>query len=495
MRRYIRDHQLIHAQDRVLIGVSGGPDSMALLHALCQLQRQLHIKVFAIHVHHHLREEEADNDSTYVQHRCREWGVPCKVISVNVHAYAEQHKVSKQVAARECRYQAFYRVAEEWECNKIAVAHHADDQVETVTMRLIRGTGLSGLTGIPLRREVEGTNLTIVRPLLSVKRMEIEDYCLKHDISPRHDSSNDSDAYTRNYIRHHVTPAMKELNPDIHSTISEMVDTILEEDRYMSVEAEKHISDILISVDEREARIYLVPLQRLPLALQRRVILLILNCLSERWRFSSQNWGKVHIDQILHVTKKTEGSQQLHLPGPWTFEREYEWLKVSKHADQSISGKRTGHTSDMLASLVEEGSVSWHVANTTYMITVKSVQQQSDRSAIHQTNPVSKRDEGGVQYKVQFDKQHIEGRLAVRTRRSGDKIQPLGMKGHKKVKDIFIDSKIPVSQRDKWPIIVDQAGILWIPGLKVAERGRCRSQSKDVIEVTVEKLREGQNFD
>jgi tRNA(Ile)-lysidine synthase len=472
--KHIKKHMLLQEGDRVLIAVSGGPDSMALLHWLWQNRKRWNLTLRAVHVNHQFRGTEADADQAYVEQICQAWAIPCSSQKINVPLYAKEHQLSKQVAARECRYHYFEQVAKELDFHKLALAHHSDDQVETVLMRFVRGAGLAGLSGIPTVRETGAYR--IIRPFMTLRKEQIESYCLRQQLSPRIDQSNLSDDYTRNQIRHYLVPQLLELNPQLHGVVQEMTDTFALEDQFLDALAKKYVEQVIESRKLNKLTINLTFFQEVPLPLQRRLILLLLSYLS----IKRSDWNKIHITSILEIIKKDHGSKRIDLPNQVTAIKEYQYLQFVQKEKRTVE-KEQALFEQLLPS---EGEL--YLETLPYKITVTKRPFSSateDWTTTHRPSAYT--------FTASFDADQLSFPLKVRNRRGGDQIQPIGMDGHKKVKDIFIDQKIPVSQRLGWPFIVDQEVILWIPGLKRADRGKVTETTKNIITMTVEKIREG----
>jgi tRNA(Ile)-lysidine synthase len=439
MKKTIQAHGLLEAKDKIVAAVSGGPDSVALLHALNTLRRDYELTLAAAHVNHRFRGEEADEDSRYVQRLCEELGIPCFVGTFDVPQFIAETGMNPQDAARKIRYRFLRQVAEKMGEAKIATAHHADDQLETMLMRLVRGTGVEGLAGIPLSRREEGIH--IIRPLLEVTREQIEHYCSTEGLEPRHDRSNFSDKYLRNRIRKYWIPLMRKENPHVATTAAHLVEVLREENDYLQQESEAKLTAI---IEEQDANTIILRQNDFlvhHLALQRRMIKLILSYLLKS---DIKEIGYAHIENIRQIIEGAHPAACTHLPGNVQVRREYERVIFSSVLDTTS---------------IPHYIYSLNIPGQTYI-------PELDRTVhcYYGSRDEEKRFVNGV-FAV-FDPASIKGKLYVRRRRIGDRMVPLGMNGSKKVKDILIDKKIPRSKRDRIPLLTDDEHILWIPGVK-----------------------------
>ena len=229
----IEKYEMIYEGDRIVAGVSGGPDSMCMLHILLRLKDKYNLSIFVAHLNHQFRGKEADDDAEYVKHICEEWGIPVFIKVFDVPAYAKETGLSAEEAGREIRYKLYDEVAKKVNGEKIAVAHNMNDHIETILMNLLRGSGIEGLKGIEAVRD------RIIRPLINVERDEIEEYCWMNGISPRIDKTNLQPIYGRNKIRLELIPYIKNnYNPNIMSTLYRFSDIAFLENDYMDKEAE-----------------------------------------------------------------------------------------------------------------------------------------------------------------------------------------------------------------------------------------------------------------
>jgi tRNA(Ile)-lysidine synthase len=453
----IREHGWLQDGSTVLVGVSGGPDSMALLHVLHRLAPRHDWRLAAVHVDHGLRGEASREDARYVKARCREWGIPCEVEAVNVRSRMRAEGGNKQAVARELRYDAFYRAAQKWKADTLALAHHADDQVETVLMRLIRGTGISGMTGIPFCRLWKG--ITIIRPLLQVFREQIEAYCEEHRLQPRQDESNLDTSYTRNRLRWEIIPRLERINPRFKEAVLAHSRMAADEEQWWRKQVTRVMDQVVERRDEEGCVLLVKPLLDLDIALQRRVIKLILNCLVQE-RTSEITMDAV--ERVLEVARSDHPSIQVDLPGRVTAAREYQRLWLSRKT--GTKGER--QISYISPSLPVPGSADLPFFNGRLTIRLKEGNafplKESGKTAV-------------------FDADRLEHSLRVRNRRPGDRMRPMGLNGTKKVKDILVDAKVHRRLRDRIPLILHGDEIIWIPGVVRSDWAPVTKQTRNTL--------------
>lgn len=412
---------------------------MALLHALWCLSTEEDWKIVAVHVNHQLRGEASEGDQAYVEARCREWGIPCDVHRVDVSARLRERGGNLQDVARRLRYDAFRKSAEKAGADKLALAHQADDQVETVLMRFLRGTGVGGLAGIPLSRPWNG--IMLVRPLLPFFREEIEAYCRQEGLHPRRDESNDSLAYTRNRLRHRLIPKLAEFNPRVKEAILKLSLLAAEEEKVWAELEEKAADQVTVRRRKGETTLDISNLRQQPVALQRRLIKLHLNYLVKD---EAVEVPMNAVDRVLTLTEGSTGNR-LHLPGNLEAEREYGQLHLRR------SDAASPDPDEIVVPLSVPGMTS--LPKLGGAIEVRVVE-----------HPLTKGELSG-RWAV-FDADRLEHPLCVRPRRPGDRMRLLGLAGTKKVKDIMIDAKIPRRLRKRWPMVIHGEEIIWIPGLR-----------------------------
>lgn len=298
----IKNKNLIQAKDRIVVGVSGGPDSMCLLHILLQLQKELDFNICVAHVDHGIR-KEAQDDADYVMKFCRENDIDFYLKKENVTQISAEEKVGIEEAGRKVRYQFFEDVLEKIKGSKIATAHTASDNAETILMNVIRGTGTSGLKGIQVIRENK-----YIRPLIECNRKEIEEYCKENNLQPRYDKTNQDNIYTRNKIRNILIPLIeKEFNPNIVSSLNRLSEIVCLENEYLEQITDKIYEEILIKKEKNQIVLDLKRFNEQDLVIKKRLVLYTMTELFG----SSQGMEKIHIRDIIRLCEKNIGNKFL----------------------------------------------------------------------------------------------------------------------------------------------------------------------------------------
>ncbi|WNR44785.1 tRNA lysidine(34) synthetase TilS [Paenibacillus roseipurpureus] len=451
--------KLANPGDVIVVAVSGGPDSVALLHVLFRLAATYTWKLVVAHVNHQFRGAESDAEAAFVARLAAEWGLPCEIGVINVPAYIEEASLNGQAAAREKRYEFLHVVAEQYGAKRIALAHHADDQAETVLMRILRGTGPSGLIGMLERRAEKKVEL--IRPFLRIYKSDIVNYCAQHDIAYCQDSSNGSRKYFRNQIRLDVMPMLQQYNEQLPESLNRLSDVMGAEDEFLAAETNKVFSRLITCQTSLQSNIYRLErcdFAELHVALQRRLIKLILNCLCmerERLVFAQ-------IERIRELIVNEQLSNQvLQVDEQVYIVREYGSIQFQTfEPDPKPYAYEIGSESDTLCLPdMTELSYSWITLDAYKQ--VESTSQATD---------------------VFLDGDQVSMPLQIRSRRSGDRMEPFGLNGSKKVKDMFIDAKIPPSRREVIPLLTDASGrILWIAGFRRSKHALVEPDTKRVL--------------
>ncbi|KHF38318.1 tRNA lysidine(34) synthetase TilS [Halalkalibacter okhensis] len=453
VHNFIKRHHLFEDCKLVIVAVSGGPDSMALLHYLWSNQEYYQIEIAACHVHHQLRGEESDEDARYVEHFCQERGITFHERRVNVKEYASEKNVGTQLAARELRYSYFEELLSRYSDSALATGHHGDDQVETVLMKMVRGSLPLFTYGIPVKRKM-GQGV-IIRPFLGITKEKIEQYCIEEALYPRRDSSNESTVYTRNRFRKVVLPFLKEENPLIHTHVQRKYEWENDDQDLLMALAEEVKSTIITKKSERNVTISRIALLNVALPLQRRVIHLILNYLYGK---NSPLITSIHIEQVLDMVQYGKPSADLHLPDSTLIRREYDLCHFTK--DSIDEGEQA----------IELLSIPGSLSTKTWVI----------ESYVTEDKDIVERDN-----QIILDYEAVSEPLFVRSKRASDRMTCRGMDGTKKVGRLFIDRKIPKQERKQWPIIIDGEGnIVWVPFLHRSKVGHVGHDTKKVLVLT-----------
>ena len=299
VRKTIREFNLVEKNDSIVVGVSGGPDSMTLLSILLKLKEEFHLKIYVAHVNHMLR-ENAIKDEEYVKEFCKKNNIEIFIKKANISEIAQKEKIGLEEAGRNIRYNFFEEVLKNTKSNKIAIAHNLNDKAETIIMNTLRGSGVSGLKGIEAKRK------KYIRPLIEIERYEIEKYCIENKINPRHDESNDDNTYTRNKIRNIVIPYIKnEFNPNIIKTLNRLSEIIKEEDEYVQSETEKIFKEILLTDEKNKIEFDPRKFNEQEKVIQKNLILLAI----KKVKGSIQGIEKVNIDDIIKLCNNNIGNK------------------------------------------------------------------------------------------------------------------------------------------------------------------------------------------
>lgn len=420
---YCKEQKLLPESGTVLVGLSGGADSMCLLHILLSIGENMGFSVAAAHFNHNLRGEESDGDERFVTDYCRDRGIPVYVGSGDVLSAAKENGLSVEEAARELRYDFFSETAEKTGAVCIATAHSADDNLETLLLRLARGTGLHGLGGIPPRRG------KIIRPILCLTRNEIETYLTENSIPHREDSSNQSDDYSRNRLRHHAVPALRDVNPAVARTVSDTVSLLRRDEEYLSSLADKFIEEHF-----RTDRVSVSALCEAPYPITSRAIR----------KICGEGLAMGHVEAILSLARSDDPSGKISIPGR-TVHREYDMLCFG--AADTLTFKPVHPVPGMTVHIPELGLTVF-------------CEDTVCPDAIHKSLT-----------SFLFKTGNICGKITLRPRMTGDRIQ-LGPNSGKSLKKLFIEKKIPAHLRDSIPIIADDAGPLAVYSIGSDVRAR-----------------------
>ena len=440
---FIKRHSLLRGGDAVLVGVSGGADSVALLHLLAALAPAMKLTVYAAHFNHGIRGAEADGDEAFVRTLCENMGIPLYCGRGDVPALAKAKGQTLEQAAREARYGFLEEARQHFNADAIAVAHHMDDQAETVLMHLTRGTGLGGLAGMQPKRG------RIIRPLLCLRRSEIEEYLRMNGLAYRTDSTNLLREGTRNRIRLDVLPYLSEhINPQTVPALCAAAELMGQDEAYLCACARKALEDARHSPNAYGRKALL----GLPPALRGRALRMALGDAEAK-----QDIERIHIAQVEALLGAQTGAW-LHLPGidAWV---EYDLIRVGNMAAE-------GNASATFAVPLAMEGVTQTPFGPMIAEEIAPGEFKADPFAAH------------------FDVDKLPtGALTVRTRLPGDRFFPLNGPGQRKLKEFFIDKKVPRPLREV-PLIACGQDILFVPGFCVADTVKVTASTRRILRVT-----------
>lgn len=451
----IRTFNLFQENDHVLVAFSGGPDSSALLHLLLEFSKEFPLKIELAHFNHKLRGRESDEDEEFVKKEAERLGLPIHTGSDDVREYAKKRKINLEEAASILRYKFLKEKAKEIGAKKIVLGHTMNDQAETFLMRVLRGSGLKGLSSIfPVKDE------TFVRPLIEIKREEIEDYLKYKEIPSRLDSSNLSLKLLRNRIRFELIPYLeKRFGKRLVEHLSKSAQLIREEDEINRiVENEKYKE--LISRDNG-LKLNLKELKDFPIPLQRRIVRRFI----EEIKGNLRRVGFYHIELVRNLGKEKEAN----IPGKIVLKREGDWLLEKKKKHE----KRDYILTWKIDSPLEINEAGIKLKARTIDFSGKEKFEFDDRKRAF----------------VDFEK--IKLPLIVRNRKEGDLFRPIGSPGKKKISEVFRQKGVLPEERDKLPLIISGEEIVWSPGIPVSENFRLTKETKKILLIEVERNFEG----
>lgn len=443
----------------VLAAVSGGPDSMALLHLLKTAAVKTPMRIVVAHANHGFRGAESDAEEQLVRGVAREWALPCETAALNVPAYIEETGMNAQSAAREKRYAFLREAAAKHGCAYVMLGHHADDQAETVLMRIIRGTGPSGLSGISQQRKED--QMELIRPLLRITKGELLAYCKRNSVPYAMDSSNVDRHYFRNAVRLDVMPMLETFNPRLKESLVRLAELAAADDAYMEAETLRAFR-LGVRADGAGYRVDRHGFQGLHVALQRRLVKLILSCSESLER---QFDYRLVEDIVSAAAAEMPAAARMELGGGWELVTEYEEVYIGPARPTPAS----------FSYVVE--------ADTTAVF----VEETGDRLAIERLAG-AQADIADRAIEACFDDDELVYPLRIRSRTPGDLMEPHGLNGSKKVQDMFVDAKVPRYRRDLTPLLVDREGrILWIPGLRRSRHALIGAGTKRTLRISLKR--------
>lgn len=468
IEKFIQKYHMLTCGDRVIAGVSGGADSVCLFLVLLELREKIGFDLIAVHVHHGLRREAADQDQQFVEALCEQHRIPLEIFRVNLESIAKKRKQSLEEAGRMVRREAFDSVCKKYGGNKIALAHHQNDNAETLLWNLSRGTGLDGLGGI---RPVNGE---FIRPLLCMNRKEIEEYLAKRKQSYCIDETNAGTDYTRNKLRHLVLPILEEqVNSAAVRHMNETMEQIWELQEYMQEQVEAAYQECVQEHFEKACWIQIQQksFETFPELIKKMVIRKGMEQVGGKKRDLSHK----HIDVMMELMNKQVG-RTLDLPYEMHAKRNYEGIRLEKRRTY-LSGeeKKAGIIQECMAELNIPGETI--LADRNLKLRCKILEKPKNLSIKDIPQKI---------YTKWFDYDIIKSSLYIRTRQAGDTIV-IDEKGHqKKLKSWFVDEKIPKEVRDSQLLLAENNEILWVLGHRMSQAYQVKQSTKWILQIEVE---------
>jgi tRNA(Ile)-lysidine synthase len=456
---FIQEHRLL-PDEKLVVAVSGGADSVCLLHILVNLKKELKLKLHIAHLDHQLRGKDAEADAEYVSELAHKLGIPATIEKRDVKGYKEEHRLSLEEAAREVRYRFLAEVANSVGAKRVAVGHTRDDHIETILMHLVRGSGTRGLRGLQPATPWPTGKLTVIRPLLELSHSETEDYCRQHKLNPRLDASNLSLSPLRNRIRQQLLPLLESYNPAVAEALLR-AGRIADDDIKFLDEQVAKLWDELINQQGESLVIDRDRFEQLPVALKRYLLRAALAELLG----SAKDVEMRHIEEMLALAAKPAG-KRLNLPAGLTFLVDYERYLLTKDA-AALSPLPPLQGEFELNVPGETRIPGWRV-----------------EAAIVERGEMTETDE----FTACFDAAKCGERLTVRARKRGDRFQPLGLAQPKKLGEFMIDAKIPQAGRERTPLVCAGKQILWVVGWRLGELAKVSPQTKRVLRLEFRRI-------
>ena len=518
---YCRSHQLIAEQEKIVAGISGGADSVCLFLILIYMRKICNIEVFALHVNHQLRGAEADEDETFVKELCKAYQIPLKIVSRPVEELARQNKQSTEEAGRELRYKAMEAYRQEVGADKIAVAHHKNDQAETVLYHLCRGSGLEGLAGMQPKRD------KIIRPLLSVTRTEIEQYLKEQKQSFQIDSTNLENTYTRNKLRNQVIPFLeKEVNQQTVTHISASAELLGEVAVYIAKNGEKALKRMTKTeqTDYKSViKLELNAFNKEDFVIQKWVVKKLLSVLAGQ----SKNLEQQHVSDVIALTQKQVG-KKINLPYNIVAWRDYKYILFEKQNKIFFCGDTMQSQSMQFSAKSDSLTGNTNCSSKEFLVLLEKMENKAEkRNSMERRNRIEntkenieykresfekiKIEKNGQKFSVRllnvkelgwnileklekipknnctkwFDYDKIVSTVIFRKIQDGDFLQIDEQGHHKSIKKVLKDGKISARDRDQIWVFAEEHHILWVPGLRSSEYYRIGEETNYILEVSM----------
>jgi tRNA(Ile)-lysidine synthase len=472
---YIEGHRLLEPGEGVVVGVSGGPDSIALLDLLARLASEWELRLQVAHLHHGMRGLEADADADFVVKRAEAYGLPWTLERVELPAVAREQGLALEEAARRVRYAFLARVARRVGARSIAVAHNAGDQAETILMHLLRGAGPAGLRGMlpksPLPTyDAEAAGqvmppLRLVRPLLGTTREEIEVYCTERDLEPRFDRTNLDTTFFRNQLRHEVLPYLAQVSPQIEERLRHLAEVVRADYELLEAHFDAAWEALIIYAYEDAVAFDLEGWRASPLAVQRALVRRAAYALRKTLRDVSF----VHVDAAVEVARAGTTGAQATLPRNLVLEVRYEALVIGDERALHLPADRPWLEQAAVVPLSVPGTTPLPAG---WALHIEEVEAWDLGTIVTNPHPLV----------AWMDAAALEERPRLRTRREGDRFEPQGMGGAEvRLSDFLINAKMPWAWREHLPLLMGDDILLWVVGERLSEAAIVRSESERVL--------------
>lgn len=423
----------LKANDKIVAGISGGPDSMCLLHILINIRQEIPIQIICAHVNHNVREESLE-EAEFVKQVCLENNVDFEYYKIE-----NYEKENFESNARTKRYTFYQQLIKKYQAKYLVTAHHGDDLVETILMKLTRGSNLSGYTGF--RKCIEYNNYTLLRPLIYVTKDEIEKYNNQNTIEYRIDRTNFDERYTRNRYRHQFLPLLKKENKNVHLKFLNFSEELSEVEDFLQNATQSALTNVYDS-----GNVNLREFNKLDSLLKKRVIEYLLK---EEYHNEINKLNKKHLNAILNLCNSNKPNQTITLPNKKKVMKSYDKLSFASEIEKN-----------------------------TYGILEDELKINATESIVKITNTEVKKSN----YVIRLNSKELQLPLKIRTKREGDRMSIKNFIGTKKLQDIFVNAKVPKNKRNTWPILVDATDeIIWIPGIKKSKFDKNYDEFYDII--------------
>ncbi len=455
---FIEEHQLIRKNDYILVAVSGGVDSVVLLHLLLRLVEPFELKIQIIHMNHGLRGNQADRDQQFVEQLAKKYELPIISRTIDVPKYIAKKGLSEEQGARILRYRFFNWALNKTDADCIALGHQADDQVETVIDHFLRGSGVKGLSGMPARRD------KFIRPLLFATRQEIETYANFHTLHYRIDSTNVMVKYRRNRIRYELIPHLQQyFNPAITEIVLRSAKIMDEVEIYLNEQARLALGTCLINLKKNKIVLDINSFLNYFIIVQKYMLYLLMDQL----QLSRSTLSTQKLDQIFKLIRERISGKKINLNSEWQLCIHYDHLVITDEKVTDFKIKVTINT----AYNILDGELKFR----TDLITKDKLPKKFTN------NPY-------IEY---IDYGKIKGPLVIRIFKTGDRFRPLNFKGEKKLSDFFVDRKIPRHQRKEIPLLVCDSGIIWIIGYQIDDRFKITDTTEHILRLQIKRESSG----